>query len=373
MKIATLVILAALGFIAVQLLSGAQPAYAATVTVQIGLSMAAGSDTPLAAGTNFVVNCPVNTTPTNYNHNGSPSVQSFTCDASSTVTFTVPTDNANNRFRFNDGLSSESFTSCASGTCTAQGYVAYRQFRPTTTITGMSTYPILNFTKTELGSSFTEMMNTTQSTDYYLRVTTSPDSWIRLANVTSVQNFGSGDFSIFAYIDSQAGGRNTIMSNKNGGGELGYFFGQKEATGTLTLYFNNGGGDTFIDGSTSYNTNTWHCAGVTRSGSTVTLYLDGKSDGTGTASGSLARRTFTYFGAIRAGSNNWMGLMDRPTAWTRALSATEAHDWCLGKHIGTNLLVYYPLNEGSGTTTSDSSGNSITGTITGATWQSHLW
>lgn len=36
MKIATLVILAALGFIAVQLLSGAQPAYAATVRCRLG-------------------------------------------------------------------------------------------------------------------------------------------------------------------------------------------------------------------------------------------------------------------------------------------------------------------------------------------------
>jgi len=34
----------------------------------------------------------------------------------------------------------------------------------------------------------------------------------------------------------------------------------------------------------------------------------------------------------------------------------------------TNLLAYYPMNEGSGTTANDISGNGYNGTITGATW-----
>ncbi|GEM_PF-2703202 len=124
--------------------------YTPAVTVRIQLNPGSGTLTPFSS--NFVVSCNLQGISTNNNHNGNPATQSFTCDATTSVTVATPTDGANSRYRFGDGTTSKSFTSCSSGTCSTQSYIVYGQFAVTITLSGLDSSKSLPITRTQLGS-----------------------------------------------------------------------------------------------------------------------------------------------------------------------------------------------------------------------------
>ena len=90
------------------------------------------------------------------------------------------------------------------------------------------------------------------------------EAWIFPGKVTDVSN----TFTIFAQNDNDAGNFTHMLAINN-------------STGTL-LYDNSAPSGGGINGSTTLVANTWNHVAVTRNGTTVTLYLNGTGDGTGT-------------------------------------------------------------------------------------------
>jgi len=110
----------------------------------------------------------------------------------------------------------------------------------------------------------------------------------------------------------------------------------------------------------------------------VILYLDGNLK-TGVSAGTPTSLGFTTntpaFGSLNAaGGFEYIGDLDEARFYNRALSAAEvARLYQSGKTVrktvsNQGLQGYWNFNEGTSTSAGDSSGNSNTGSISGATW-----
>lgn len=118
------------------------------------------------------------------------------------------------------------------------------------------------------------------------------------------------------------------------------------------------------------NTNTWYHIACTYDGSTMKIYINGVLDASMSASGSFD--SYDTFELARNYGNDRIlnGEIDEASVFTTALSQTTIREWMCKKinplHPNYSALEgYWPLNEGSGTSTADASGNGYTGTLTG--------
>jgi hypothetical protein len=133
--------------------------------------------------------------------------------------------------------------------------------------------------------------------------------------------------------------------------------------------------------STSYNDGKWHSFCATFNGTNLILYVDGVSDGTGSASGAQNYSGYWRIGAFKGGGS-WTGssagyfagkLYDM-RIYSRVLSSSEAEAFHNGNSVSdTDLITWYKMDEGENTTLDDASGNSNDGTIDGASWISRAW
>lgn len=114
----------------------------------------------------------------------------------------------------------------------------------------------------------------------------------------------AGDFTIegFIYADSISGAR-CIIENRYGGSTWELYINSNK----LCLYA--AGSARFAN--TTLSTGTWYHIAVVRSGSTITFYLDGNSDGTTTTSATLGSDSGTiYIGAASGASQYFDGLLE---------------------------------------------------------------
>ncbi len=163
---------------------------------------------------------------------------------------------------------------------------------------------------------------------------------------------------------------------------VNYFLGIDAATGVLVADFEDtvNGGNHPVTASTVVTSDVWHHAAATYSGSTWNIYLDGVLDRTlnlgtaflpqsasiqhaalGTAIGSSA--SFPAAGFLD-------GEIDEARVWNQARSLAQIQT-SKDVEIGDDpaLLGLWHLNEGTGTTTADSSNSGHTGTLVNApTW-----
>ncbi|QQS44625.1 LamG domain-containing protein [Candidatus Roizmanbacteria bacterium] len=124
----------------------------------------------------------------------------------------------------------------------------------------------------------------------------------------------------------------------------------------FTLSMNPTGGSLNLNTSgLTWTQNTWHHIAATYNGSQAIIYWDGVAVATGNASGVLNPSGATeYLGAFNTTSYHWLGAMDEIRTYQRALTAQEIqslYNWSPGP------VGYWKLDEGSGTTVYDSSGN----------------
>jgi hypothetical protein len=125
-------------------------------------------------------------------------------------------------------------------------------------------------------------------------------------------------------------------------------------------------------GATSVTLNTWNLICGTYDGAHIVVYLNGTS-GNSTASaislGSGGTSPYLIGGNSSAGGlpqNPYNGRVEQVFIWSRALNSTEISNFYTGTvPSSTSLVGEWLLNEGSGTTAVDSSGNSHTGTWNG--------
>ncbi|TXH04685.1 MAG: LamG domain-containing protein [Candidatus Moraniibacteriota bacterium] len=206
----------------------------------------------------------------------------------------------------------------------------------------------------------------------------------------SAIKFGSGDFSYAIWIKTASTGTNSIV------------FGENQAENPFRYILIDGSGfpvfsyrdvtanSVTVTGTSSVEDGVWHYLVGVRSGTTGYLYVDsvlvgsntnGSVGSTNTSSGNLV----IGFRENGAGDLFYTGLVDEARAYNTALTAAQIKAlYDAGQSDKTNssisqpqgtgrldsgLAGYWPLDEGTGTTTADGSANANNGTLTnGPTW-----
>ena len=190
-------------------------------------------------------------------------------------------------------------------------------------------------------------------------------------------NFPNFTFEAWINLSSTSGGL-TILSKGDGtdGSTTNYIFnvGAGSSNARLGLF----AGGSWYSVNTSLTTGKWYHAAVTVSGTTVTFYLNGISDGIATLSGAIYTGG-TY--AMKIGEqgstcscNRMNGKLDEIRTWNTARTSTEIKLNLINRNLSNSaagLVAYYRFNEGSLTNAANACTNTtgIDGTLTnGPVW-----
>lgn len=184
----------------------------------------------------------------------------------------------------------------------------------------------------------------------------------------------AGDFALTAWI-KPIGSTNAVIlgrwANPNGGWLWNYYHGVGE--GLRFDYANT----TIAYANALLSLNSWHHVAVTRIGSTVTLFADGVSVATGTLSGAMNNQSGVGFAfgrdSIVSATNQFNGHMRGVGIYTGTISAADIAKLANNVPISTQPVGWWKLDDGSGVTATDSSGNGNNGTLTnGPTWTADI-
>jgi hypothetical protein len=210
------------------------------------------------------------------------------------------------------------------------------------------------------------------------------DDYVDIGAIST--NFTTADFSIQAWVKTDRGVAQGILLKSDGDGTWD--------ESDFHLYMTSGGdvnwvgwGRDYISGNESINDGKWHHVVVvwdySGTGTTGTgkMYVDG-TDATGASSynadGNDLNSNKLYIGKDNNSETGiyFDGSLKEIAIWSQALTASEIsslYNSGSGKTATTvqtdKVVGYWELDEGSGSTVTDESGNSNNGTIHGASWE----
>lgn len=178
----------------------------------------------------------------------------------------------------------------------------------------------------------------------------------------------TGDYTVSAWVnpasntawqrlfDIGTGANASMFLTINDGSEIRY-----------AITTGGAGGEQRIDGTGTLPLNQWSLVTVTFTGTTGTLYVDGKVVGTNTnmnvEPSAFGASTANYIGKSQYGGDPALdGTVDDFNIYNRALSASEVAALAAGQ-VGAGNVVHYTFDESGGATVVDSSGNGHNGTI----------
>ncbi len=220
------------------------------------------------------------------------------------------------------------------------------------------------------------------------------DDYVTMADASSLDITGAISMAIWVKTTDTSG---CIMTKGTGTSDKCFDLSANKVyeLGILSsvLYFQTSNGTTTNVASVSASSildNQWHLLGATWDGTTGTngmkIYIDGTLSAQATATVTPAQTTASTFNFGGNGNNNdYAGLLDEARVYNRALSVEEIKGlYDVGQSDKTNssisqpqgtgrldsgLAGYWKLDDGSGTSATDSSTNASTGTLTsGPTW-----
>lgn len=189
-----------------------------------------------------------------------------------------------------------------------------------------------------------------------------------VGNPTGIPNTNAPlSFSIWLKLTTYGGSPNiaTLYNGSNAGVAL-------VATGSTVAITKSGGGN-LVSLLAAPPIGVWHHYTYTFDGTTHTIYQDGISNNTSTtaADNSIVTniRVSTYNGA----NGPYTGLADDFCIWNRCITAAEVtQNYSTGVAPSSGIVLRWLFNEGSGSSAIDSSGNSNTGSISGATYSTDV-
>jgi hypothetical protein len=204
-------------------------------------------------------------------------------------------------------------------------------------------------------------------------------NYIEIPRNLSLQ-FGSGDMSIGAWIKTSDASTFASPGGYVAGHYInistpseqdGYAIWVSPAGKGICGFANTASVGASVSGTTNVNDGAWHFLVCTRSGTTVTLYVDGKSEGAPAAlTGSTNNSGFFTIGRANtnlAQKNYFKGSIDEVGVWNRSLSVDEinhVYNCRTGLQypfnsaaLCANLNAYWKMDETSGATVADSVNN----------------
>lgn len=190
---------------------------------------------------------------------------------------------------------------------------------------------------------------------------------------SGVYNNITTSFTLTAWVKRR--GSFTVASNQNifrstGADHLWFNY---QADSRIRIYLSEGSTNSTTTTNPVAQDYNYHFVAATWDGATVKIYHDNVLVGSQAVTG-----TINWGGGglnVGGGSNTApiLGFIDEPTVFSRALNTTELTDLYYSNKVpSSGLVARYLLDEGSGTSATDSSGNGNTGTVSGATYSSNV-
>lgn len=130
-----------------------------------------------------------------------------------------------------------------------------------------------------------------------------------------------------------------------------------------------------LDGNAALSTNKWYHVAATFDGTTMKIYINGVQDASMSFNGSLASNDVFAIGRNYGNDRILDGQIDEVSVWNTALTQATIRDWMCQKVTSqhpdySSLTGYWPINEGTGSSTTDASTNSYNGSLVGSsTWK----
>lgn len=199
------------------------------------------------------------------------------------------------------------------------------------------------------------------------------DDYINCGNNSSVQ-ITTNAVTMEAWIKATTWKTNvyegTIVNKE--GSSAGYML-RCGNGGELNMAIGNGTtwGQIYSGSSSTYmSLNNWyHVCGI-YDGSSMKIYINGTQVASGTFSGNIANTTSNlWIGSTQLYSTRtFKGNIDEVRIWKTAVSISTIKEWMFKPITSSHpdyssLVAYYPMNEGTGTTIYDYSGNNNTGSL----------
>ncbi|MCP6719929.1 MAG: prepilin-type N-terminal cleavage/methylation domain-containing protein [Patescibacteria group bacterium] len=170
---------------------------------------------------------------------------------------------------------------------------------------------------------------------------------------SGVLDFGSNDFTLSAWVYSaNVSGWAWILAKDNSAVDTtGWRFGINAANPGRLIFRDRLTPQNDTIGNTSLGLNQWYYVAAVRSGTTMMVYLNGVTDGSGTVDGSFDDSNNFRVGRSDFSVDMWQGLIDDVRVYNRALSADEINR-LYGSTVFTRYLNLENVNR-------DSSGNIV--------------
>lgn len=201
------------------------------------------------------------------------------------------------------------------------------------------------------------------------------EGWIYWGGGGATASSGSGGVVGYPIIAKGLGEADDAINGTNL--DANYFLAIDSTTLTLAADFEATADSSNhpITGTTVVTTEVWHHVAATYDGTSWGLYLDGNLEGTSSPGVTPRGDSIQHFGIGAAFSSTgtpsgaFDGLVHDVRVWDHARSQMElVADMENTILSATGLLGSFPLDEGSGTTATDATGNGNDGTISGASW-----
>ena len=196
------------------------------------------------------------------------------------------------------------------------------------------------------------------------------DDYVNMGNVLNL----TSAISIETWIKTDGlGSRQTIAGKgyPNTGEPYYQYHVEIRAGGEIYFPLSLNGTRQTTETSATINASQWYHIACVYDGSTIKVYIDGVEESSSNASGSISTySTSFYLGAYSGHSSsnvgNFDGIMDEVRIWNDARTVAEIREY-MHKELAGNesgLVAYYKMSNGTGTSLTDNSSNSNTGTLT---------